>query len=70
MPDIELFISQHASEKMLWLGLTKEQVREAIIKGSKFRQTDGFLASYRYVRVAYKKIGNNAYKVKTVYVER
>ena len=70
MAEISLFITKHATEKMLWLGVSKQQVAEAIVKGSKFNQTDGFLASYKYLRVAYKKLGRNSYKVKTVYVER
>lgn len=69
MAKIALRLSQHATDKIFWLGVTKQQVAEAIAKGSKFRQTDGFLASYRYLRVAYKKIGENTYKVKTVYLE-
>ena len=70
MSEIKLLISQHAAEKMLWLGISKREVMEAIAKGSKFKQTDGFLASYKYLRVAYKKLGNNIFKIKTVYVER
>ncbi|MBI3051968.1 hypothetical protein HYY74_05940 [Candidatus Woesearchaeota archaeon] len=66
---IELKISRHAADKMLWLGITKEQVKEAIVKGAKFRQTEGHLSKFRYLNVAYKKTGLNVYKVKTVYVE-
>ncbi len=69
MPDIEVKISRHAADKMLWLGVTKEQVKETIIKGAKFRQTDGFLSKFRYLNVAYKKIGQNLYKVKTIYLD-
>ncbi len=66
---IELKISKHAADKMLWLGITREQVKEAIIKGAKFKQTEGYLSKYRYLNVAYKKIGLNIYKIKTIYVD-
>ncbi len=69
MPDAELKISRHAADKMLWLGISKEQVKEAIVKGAKFKQTDGYLSKFRYLNVAYRKIGPNLYKVKTVYVD-
>jgi len=68
--DIKLKITKHASDKMMWLGITKEQIKEAITKGSKFKQTDGYLSIYGYLKVAYKIIGENSYKIKTVYVER
>lgn len=66
---MELKFTKHASDKMMWLGISKEQVRDVISKGSKFKQTDGLLAKYGYVCVAYKKIDEDSYKVKTVYVE-
>ena len=69
MPEIRLKITKHANDKMLWLGISEEQVKKTIIRGAKFRQTDGYLAAYAYLRVAYKKIGDNTYKIKTVYVE-
>ena len=69
MPEIRLKITKHAYDKMLWLGVTEEQVKDAIMKGSKFKQSAGILAAYKYVRVAYKVIGKWVYKVKTVYLE-
>lgn len=44
------------------------QVRAAIKRGSKKRQTDGWIASYKYIRVAYKLIRAGAFKVKTVFI--
>ena len=38
-------------------------------KGAKIRQTDGYLASYEYIKVAYKIIGEDYYKIKTVFIE-
>ena len=48
------------------LGISKEQIKEAIKRGSKFRQTEGLLAKYSYFAVAYRKIGDDIYKIKTV----
>lgn len=67
--EIQLKVSKHASDKMLWLGVTEEQVKKAILQGAKFKQTEGYLAKYTYITVAYKKIGENYYKIKTVFVD-
>ena len=61
-------LTKHAQDKMILLGITKEQIKNTILMGSKFKQTDGYLAIYRYVKVAYKIIGKDVYKIKTVYV--
>ncbi len=64
-----LKITQHAKEKMILLGISKEQVKKAIQCGAKIKQTDGHLASYAYLKVAYRQIGENYYKIKTVFVK-
>ena len=63
-----LDITEHAKEKMLIYGITSEQIIKTIKQGAKFQQTDGFLAKYSYLRVAYKKRGDT-YRIKTVYIE-
>jgi len=68
MIKVHLKITKHANDKMMWFDITEEQVKRAILRGSKFKQTDGHLAVYGYLKVAYKKIGKNAYKIKTVYI--
>ena len=65
---IELIITKHAKERMIQYGITKEQVRMAIERGAKIQQTEGYLASFTYIKVAYKKIGENMYKIKTVFM--
>jgi len=69
MNQIRLFISKHANDKMMWLGITEEQIKKAIVQGAKFKQTEGYLAKYTYISVAYKIIGPNYYKVKTVFID-
>ncbi len=66
---IQIIISKHANDKMMWLGITEEQVRRTIFQGAKFKQTEGYLAKYTYINVAYKKLDENTYKVKTVFVD-
>lgn len=63
----DLWITQHAAEKMVIEGISARQVCEAIEKGSKFQQTDGFLAVHSYFSVAYKRVGS-LYKIKTVFI--
>lgn len=57
--------SKHAKEMMVERGITKEQIKIAIKRGSKVRQTDGYLSSYSYFAVAWKKVGE-VYFIKTV----
>lgn len=70
MSSITLLITRHAKEKMIIHGVNMEQVRTAITRGAKVRQTEGWLASYCYLKVAYRKIGAQTYKIKTVFVEQ
>ncbi len=67
---ILLKITKHANDKMMWLGINEEQIKNAILHGAHFRQTDGNLAKYTYINVAYKKISENTYLIKTVYVDQ
>lgn len=59
---------KHAVDMMQERGVTKKQVEETLQKGSKFKQTDGFLAKYSYISVAYKVKGDK-YIIKTVYID-
>jgi len=67
---MHLIISNHARDKMHIEGIDKEQIKTAIKRGAKFKQTDGFLAVYCYIRVAYKMLDKDKYLIKTVMVEK
>jgi hypothetical protein len=67
---MELIITNHARDKMHIEGIEKEQVKRCIRRGAKFKQTDGILAVYSYIRIAYKPIGKDKYLIKTVMVEK
>ena len=69
MTKIKLKITKHANDKMLWLGISEEDIKRTILRGSKFKQTDGYLTIYTYIKVAYKKLNKNVYKIKTVMIE-
>jgi hypothetical protein len=58
---------QHALDMMTERGITRKQVEVALKRGSRFKQTEGFLVRYSYFSVAYK-IVRNKYIVKTVYI--
>ncbi|HLC84632.1 MAG TPA: DUF4258 domain-containing protein [Candidatus Nanoarchaeia archaeon] len=66
---ITLLFTEHAKQKMAMLGVTREQIKAAILRGAKVQQTEGYLASYTYLKVAYKKIGPKTYKIKTVFIQ-
>jgi len=65
----DLLITKHAADKMLIEGISAEQICIALERGSKFKQTEGYLAVYTYFSVAYKIIGNQ-YKIKSVFINR
>jgi len=50
-------------------GIDENQIIKAIKYGAKTKQTGGYLSSYTYFKIAYKKIRENYYKIKTVIVE-
>ena len=49
-------------------GIDEEQIKIAIQRGSKIKQTDGFKSVYSYIGVCYKIIGDK-YIIKTVIIE-
>ncbi len=65
--ETRLLLTMHAKIKMAELGINKEQIKMAIRQGATMRQTDGYLASFAGLKVAYKKIGEDLYKIKTVF---
>lgn len=66
---MRLIITKHAQGRMDKYGFTEEQIKLAIQRGAKTRQTDGFLVQYTYIYVAYK-VRNDIYIIKTVMLER
>ncbi len=65
----EIEITKHAADKMVIEGISIGQICEALDRGSKFQQTEGYLAVYTYFSVAYKKVGNK-YRIKTVFINK
>jgi len=61
-------LAKHAKEMAVERGVTKEQIKITIQRGSKIRQTDGYLSSYSYFNIAWKRVGE-IYFVKTVMVK-
>ena len=65
---MKLIFTLHAKRQMVERGISKQQVIDTIKKGGKIRQTDGLLASYGYLKVAYK-IRGKKYIIKTVMIK-
>jgi len=65
----DLIITKHAQEKMHAEGISIQQIIEALERGPKYQQTDGFLAVYSYYSVAYRKI-ESKFLIKTVFINR
>lgn len=66
---MKLIITLHAQERMDYYGLTEDQIITAMQRGAKMPQTDGFVAQYTYIRVAYK-IRGGFHIIKTVMLDR
>ncbi len=66
---ITLILTKHALQRMAEQGITAEQIKIAIQQGAKFKQTEGYLVKYSYLRVAYKIVREETYKIKTVFTE-
>ncbi|MBI2523472.1 DUF4258 domain-containing protein [Candidatus Woesearchaeota archaeon] len=65
---MKLIITIHARQQMFDRGIDEEQIKTAIKRGSKIKQTDGFKSVYGYVGVCYK-IRGEKYIIKTVTIE-
>lgn len=66
---MRLILTRHARERMDYHGITEDQIIAAIRQGARVPQTDGFLAHYTYLCVAYKICGDK-YVIRTVFVDR
>lgn len=60
-----IILREHAKIRMAQKAITVEQIKRAITQGAKIKQTDGLLAIYADIEVAYK-IRGDKYIVKTV----
>ena len=65
---LKLIITIHARQQMFDRGIDEEQIKIAIKRGSKIKQTDGFKSVYGYIGVCYK-IRGEKYIIKTVTIE-
>jgi uncharacterized protein DUF4258 len=52
---VRLLFSQHARLRMVERGISASEVKEAVLKGTKRRQDDRIVASYRYFEVVYRR---------------
>ncbi len=55
---MKLKISVHAMDMMVERGIEEETIWRAIKQGAVSKQTDGLLARYTYIEVAYKVRGD------------
>lgn len=62
---MELILTKHVKKRMAEKGVTITQIKAVIRRGAKVRQTDGFEATYTYIKVAFKIIGEK-YIIKTI----
>jgi hypothetical protein len=66
--EIELVIIKHARDQMFDRGIDEDQIRTAIGRGPKIRQTDGLKSVYGYIGACYK-IKGKKHIIKTVTIE-
>jgi len=68
MVTLRLIITTHARQQMFDRGIDEEQIKKAIKRGSKIKQTDGFKSVYGYIGVCYN-IRGEKYILKIVTIE-
>ncbi len=64
---VRIVLTKHAHDAMIDRGVSITTVRLVLERGSKTKQTEGLLATYGYVSVAYR-VQTGTYVVKTVMV--
>ena len=65
---MDIVLTRHARQQMELRDIDESQIETAIKRGSKTRQTDGWLSVYCCIAVAYKITRRNEYKIKTVMI--
>jgi hypothetical protein len=53
---MKIILTKHARERMVSRGISLEEIKNAILKGSKRIQNGKIVAVYRYFEVVYKKV--------------
>jgi len=53
---IRIILTKHARERMVARGISLEEIKKAILRGSKRIQDGKIVAAYRYFEVVYKKV--------------
>lgn len=53
---MRIILTKHARERMISWGISLEEVKNAISRGSKRIQDGKIIATYRYFEVVYKKV--------------
>jgi hypothetical protein len=53
---MRIILTKHARERMISRGISLEEVKNAILRGSKSIQDGKIIATYRYFEVVYKKV--------------
>lgn len=53
---MKIILTKHARERMVSRGISLEEVKNAIVKGSKRIQDGKIVSTYRYFEVVYKKV--------------
>ena len=56
MAEINLVMSKHALEQARERGVSINEIKETIQKGIKFIQDGKIIASFRHIRIVYRKI--------------
>jgi len=69
MEEIKLVMSKHALEQARERGISINEIKETIQKGIKFIQKKKVVASFRHIKIVYKKI-KEKYFIITVMIRK
>lgn len=60
---VRILFSAHARLRMVERGVSVDEVKAAIAKGTKRRQEEKIVASYQYFEVVYRKAGDDVFVI-------
>lgn len=69
MREIKIVLSEHAIEQARERGVSIQEIQETIRKGAKFFQNGKIVASFRHIKVVFKKL-KDEYFIITVMITK
>lgn len=67
MLQLRIKLTKHAENQMVDRGFSENELEEGIKRGEKTRQNGKIISTYKYYKIAYKKVGETYYVITIMY---